>query len=110
MVEPAVLRGHGVTLEPLSLAHVDGLVAPAAKLLMLEHAFDNWKVLRVTLKTDARNERSRGAIVRLGATFEGIRRAHMLASDGTIRDSAYYSIVRDEWPAVRAGLVDRLRG
>ncbi|MCU1344528.1 MAG: N-acetyltransferase [Acidimicrobiia bacterium] len=79
-----------------------------AKLLMLGHAFDQWKVHRVTLKTDARNHRSRQAIERLGAQFEGIRRAHVLATDGTIRDSAYYSIVAAEWPAVRRGLCDRL--
>jgi len=79
-----------------------------AKLLLLGHAFDVWGVLRVTLKTDARNERSRTAIARLGARFEGIRRAHTTASDGTIRDSAYYSIVGTEWPGVRAGLRRRL--
>jgi N-acetyltransferase len=70
------------------------------KLLMLRHAFDVWSVLRVTLKTDARNEASREAIERLGATFEGVRRAHSAASDGSIRDTAYYSILRPEWPAV----------
>jgi len=81
-----------------------------AKLLLLGHAFDAWQVLRVTLKTDARNQRSRTAIERLGAVFEGIRRAHTLASDGTVRDSAYYSIVAAEWPAVRDGLRSRLVG
>jgi RimJ/RimL family protein N-acetyltransferase len=70
------------------------------KLLMLRHAFDVWSVLRVTLKTDARNQASRAAIERLGATFEGVRRAHSPASDGSIRDTAYYSILRPEWPAV----------
>lgn len=75
------------------------------KLLMLAEAFDGWGCLRITLKTDARNERSRTAIAALGATFEGVRRAHMPASDGGVRDSAYYSIVASEWPAVR----DRLR-
>lgn len=79
-----------------------------AKLLMLGHAFDVWNVERVTFKTDQRNRRSRRAIERVGATFEGIRRAHVLATDGTIRDSAYYSILRDEWPDVRAKLVDHL--
>lgn len=78
------------------------------KLLLLTHAFDVWRVLRVTLKTDARNARSRVAIERLGARFEGIRRAHVLAADGTVRDSAYYSIVRAEWPDVRTGLARRL--
>jgi N-acetyltransferase len=79
-----------------------------AKLLMLCHAFDTWGTERITFKTDARNTRSRAAIERLGAHFEGIRRAHVPASDGAIRDSAYYSIVRTEWPDVRAGLEARL--
>lgn len=78
------------------------------KLLLLGHAFDVWQTVRITLKTDARNLRSRAAIERLGARFEGIRRAHTTATDGTIRDSAYYSIVRSEWPAVHDGLLDRL--
>jgi RimJ/RimL family protein N-acetyltransferase len=78
------------------------------KLLLLAHAFDVWQVLRVTFKTDARNQRSRTAIERLGARFEGIRRAHTTASDGTIRDSAYYSVVAAEWPNVRDGLRRRL--
>jgi RimJ/RimL family protein N-acetyltransferase len=79
-----------------------------AKLLMLRHAFDTWEAERITFKTDARNARSRAAIERLGAHFEGVRRAHVLASDGGIRDSAYYSIVRVEWPAVRSTLEARL--
>jgi RimJ/RimL family protein N-acetyltransferase len=83
------------------------------KLLQLGHAFDVWRVLRVTLKTDARNQRSRTAIERLGARFEGVRRAHTTAGDGTVRDSAYYSILAAEWPAVRDGLrlrLDRAEG
>jgi len=83
-------------------------VNPEIKLLMLGHAFDTWNVERVTFKTDARNEQSRRAIARLGATFEGVLRAHKLASDGTIRDSAYFSILRDEWPAVKEKLVRRV--
>lgn len=75
-----------------------------AKYLMLSHAFDVWRVHRVTLKTDARNTQSRRAIERLGAVFEGVRRAHMPAQDGSIRDSAYYSIVPAEWPEVRTTL------
>ena len=77
-----------------------------AKRLMLEHAFETWRVLRVTLKTDARNTRSRNAIERLGAKFDGVLRAHVPASDGGIRDSAYYSILAAEWSEVR----DRLDG
>jgi RimJ/RimL family protein N-acetyltransferase len=71
------------------------------KLLLLTHAFDMWDVLRITFKTDARNAASRRAIERLGAKAEGVRRAHSPASDGTVRDTAYYSIIKSEWPAVR---------
>lgn len=78
------------------------------KSLLLSHAFDGWNVLRVTLKTDARNVRSRAAIERIGAAFEGIRRVHVPASDGTLRDSAYYSIIREEWPQIRLLLAQRL--
>ena len=75
-----------------------------AKHLLLSHAFDVWHVHRVTLKTDARNAQSRRAIERLGAVFEGVRRADMPAQDGSVRNSAYYSIVQAEWPAVRQTL------
>jgi N-acetyltransferase len=78
------------------------------KLLMLTHAFDVWHALRVTLKTDARNKASRGAIERLGARSDGVLRAHSPASDGTIRDTAYYSVLAEEWPEVRADLRWRL--
>lgn len=80
-----------------------------AKLLMLTHAFETWRVHCARLKTDARNERSRNAILRLGARFDGILRGHMPAADGTVRDSAYYSILDAEWPEVKARLVSRLR-
>jgi len=66
-------------------------------------------VRRVTLKTDERNMRSRNAILRLGAKFEGILRAHMPASDGGIRNSAMFSILAEEWPAVKTTLQARLR-
>jgi N-acetyltransferase len=75
-----------------------------AKLLMLEFAFETWGVHRVSLKTDARNVRSRKAIERLGAKFDGILRAAVPASDGGIRDSAYYSIVQNEWDEVKRRL------
>jgi N-acetyltransferase len=75
-----------------------------AKRLMLGYAFETWRVLRMTFKTDARNTRSRDAIERLGAKFDGVLRAHVPASDGGIRDSAYYSILAAEWPQVRARL------
>ena len=76
-----------------------------AKLLMLTHAFEVWQVLRVCLHTDVRNERSRAAIERIGGKFEGILRAHRMAADYTARDSARYSIVAVEWPAVKQRLI-----
>ena len=88
------------------------VVNTEAKLLMLVQAFDVWQVQRVALKTDARNERSRAAIERIGARFEGILRGHMpaLGPAGGLRDSAYFSILPDEWPAVRQRLETRLTG
>jgi len=80
-----------------------------AKLLMLTHAFETWRVHRVSLLTDARNTRSRAAILRLGARFDGVLRANRVASDGGIRDTAAYSIVEGEWPEVKAGLLSKLR-
>jgi len=79
-----------------------------AKLLMLAYAFDRWRVHRVSLMTDARNLRSREAIMRLGARFDGILRAARPASDGTIRDTAAFSILDSEWPAIRTRLQARL--
>jgi N-acetyltransferase len=76
-----------------------------AKLLMLSHAFEVWQVLRVCLHTDVRNLRSRTAMERLGCQFEGILRAHRMAADHIPRDSARYSIVASEWPAVKQRLV-----
>ena len=80
-----------------------------AKLLMLRHAFDVWHCRRVELKTDAQNERSRGAMEAMGATFEGIHRKHMLVRAGENRDSAWYSILDDEWPDVERRLTARLQ-
>ncbi len=79
-----------------------------AKLLMLEHAFERLGCLRVELKTDARNERSRGAMAALPAQFEGVHRKSMLVRGGRRRDSAWFSIIDDEWPEVRANLLRRL--
>jgi RimJ/RimL family protein N-acetyltransferase len=81
-----------------------------AKWLMLRHAFETWGVRVVRLKTDQRNERSRTAIERIGGKFDGIIRAHSPGADGTMRDSAYYSIVESEWPDVDADLRARLSG
>ena len=79
-----------------------------AKLLLLTHAFDVLGAMRVELKTDARNERARAAILALGAQFEGVFRKHMRMADGRIRDSAWYAITDEDWPAVRTRLVARL--
>jgi len=81
-----------------------------AKLLMLRHAFEAWGCRRVELKTDARNERSRGAMEAMGATFEGTHRKHMLVRGRENRDSAWYSVTDDEWPTVELGLTARLPG
>lgn len=86
-----------------------GRTNPAAKLLLLEHAFDVWGVNRVALRCDARNGRSARAIERLGATAEGRLRQHRIAADGSVGDTLYFSILRGEWPVVRAGLEERLR-
>jgi len=77
-----------------------------AKFLMLKHAFERWKVWRVNFSTDVRNQRSRAAIERLGAKFEGIIRAERMGADFTIRDSARFSIICGEWPGVK----ERLQG
>ena len=78
------------------------------KLMLLTHAFEDVGVRRVEFKTDARNERSRGALLALGAQFEGIMRKHMVVRDGGPRDSAYYSVIDDEWPALRERLRARV--
>ena len=80
-----------------------------AKLLMLEHAFERVGAMRVEFKTDARNFESRRALEALPATFEGVFRKHMLIHAG-IRDSAYYAITDDDWPAVKTNLERRLQG
>ncbi len=79
-----------------------------AKLLMLAYGFETWEVLRVCLHTDVRNLRSRAAIERIGGRFEGILRAHRMAADFIPRDSARYSIVAAEWPAVKQRLLQRM--
>lgn len=79
-----------------------------AKYLMLEHAFERLGALRVELKTDALNARSRAALAAIGATFEGVFRRHQLMANGRVRDSAWYAIVDEDWPAVRERLLARL--
>ncbi len=80
-----------------------------AKLLMLEHAFECHGCIRVEFKTDARTERSRRALAALPARFEGIFAKHMLVQGRQVRDSAWYAITDDQWPAVRTNLERRLR-
>jgi RimJ/RimL family protein N-acetyltransferase len=79
-----------------------------AKLLMLVHAFETWKCIRVEFKTDAINEKSRSAILRLGAKQEGIFRQHIVCSSGRLRDSVYFSILDNEWHAVKKNLLQKL--
>ncbi|MEV6654218.1 GNAT family protein [Streptomyces sp. NPDC051219] len=80
-----------------------------AKLLLLTHAFEDLGMGRVQLKTDHMNHRSQAAIARLGAKREGVLRRHRLRPDGTWRDSVYFSLLADEWPAAKANLGARLR-
>jgi len=80
-----------------------------AKLLLLTHAFDTWKCVRVELVTDVLNAQSRAAILRLGAKQEGILRKHLILPSGRVRDSVVFSIVDDEWPELKASLQNRLR-
>jgi RimJ/RimL family protein N-acetyltransferase len=79
-----------------------------AKYLMLRHAFEVWKCIRVELKTDVLNQRSRNAILRLGAKEEGILRKHLITWTGRVRDTVYFSILDSEWPAVKARLEAKL--
>jgi RimJ/RimL family protein N-acetyltransferase len=80
-----------------------------AKYLMLKHAFEEWRCARVELKTDALNQRSRNAILRLGAKEEGTLRRHVVTWTGRMRDSVYFSILDSEWPEVKAVLESKLR-
>jgi RimJ/RimL family protein N-acetyltransferase len=75
-----------------------------AKYLMLRHAFEVWKCMRVELKTDALNQKSRNAILRIGAKEEGTLRRHLITWSGRVRDTVYFSILDDEWPQVKAKL------
>ncbi|WP_061291439.1 GNAT family N-acetyltransferase [Herbidospora cretacea] len=79
-----------------------------AKYLLLSLAFETWQVHRITLKADVRNHRSRAAIEALGAHLDGVRRADSRGADNTVRDTAYYSILRSEWPAVRERILARM--
>jgi RimJ/RimL family protein N-acetyltransferase len=78
------------------------------KLLLMEHAFERECFLRVEFKTDAKNERSRAALAGLPAEFEGVFRKHMLVRGGERRDSAWYAVIDDDWPGVKAALGEQL--
>jgi len=84
------------------------LVNPECKLLLLEHAFDDWGAIRVQLKTDDKNVHSQRAILKLGAKFEGKLRNHRIRPDGTIRHTMMYSITNEEWPEVKYSLRKRI--
>ena len=79
-----------------------------SKLLLLTHAFEHWRCIRVELITDVLNQQSRTAILRLGAREEGILRSHMIMPNGRIRDSVVFSIIAEEWPEVKAQLEAKL--
>jgi RimJ/RimL family protein N-acetyltransferase len=79
-----------------------------AKLLLMQHGFESEGLLRIEFKTDASNERSRAALANLPAEFDGVFRKHMLVRGGERRDSAWYSVIDDDWPAVKAALRARL--
>ncbi len=85
-----------------------GKVNPECKLLLMRHAFETLKFHRVEYKTDARNARSRAAILKLGAKQEGILAKHMIMAGGYVRDSVIFSIIDTDWPAAKAGLEKRL--
>ena len=85
------------------------LVNTEAKLLMLMHAFEVWKCVRVQLVTDVLNEKSRNAIQRIGAKQEGILRDHLITETGRLRDTVFFSIIESEWPQSRAALEEKLR-
>ena len=86
------------------------VVNTEAKYLMLRHAFETWRCGRVELKTNARNQRSRQAILRIGAKEEGTLRNHMVNPDGSFRDTVYFSIIDSEWPEVKRLLEEKLAG
>lgn len=86
-----------------------GVVNPEAKYLLMRHAFDDWRAIRVALKTDINNLRSQAAIKKLGARYEGTLRNQRIRPDGSYRDTVIFSVIESEWPGVKAGLEERLR-
>ena len=127
VVFATVERGSGRTIGSTRFMNIDRVnrrveigstwIAPAwqrtavnseAKYLMLRHAFETWGCIRVELKTDGLNQKSRNAILRIGAKEEGTLRRHLLTWTGRVRDTVYFSILDDEWPEVKKKLEDML--
>ena len=92
----------------MASAHQRSAVNSEAKLLLLAHAFDVLNCNRVEFKTDSLNLKSRNALAGIGATEEGVLRRHMVTASGRVRDSVYFSVIREEWPSVRHHLEERL--
>lgn len=92
----------------LAVPHQRTAANTSAKRLLLGHAFDDLGAMRVELKTDSLNDKSRKAIARIGATQEGIFRKHLITASGRVRDTVYFSIIDSEWPAIRRTLDARL--
>jgi RimJ/RimL family protein N-acetyltransferase len=86
-----------------------GVVNPEAKYLLMRHAFDDWRAVRVALKTDIKNLHSQAAIKKLGARYEGTLRNQRIRLDGSYRDTVIFSVIESEWPQVKARLEERLR-
>lgn len=86
-----------------------GVVNPEAKYLLMRHAFDDWRAVRVALKTDIKNLHSQAAIKKLGARYEGTLRNQRIRPDGSYRDTVIFSVIENEWPQVKARLEQRLR-
>ena len=85
-----------------------GVVNPEAKYLLLRHAFEDWRAIRIALKTDVKNVHSQAAIRKLGARLEGTLRNQRIRPDGSYRDTVIFSIIESEWPAVKTKLEKRL--
>jgi len=97
-------RGVAIGYTWLSKSAQRTAVNTESKLLMLTHAFEHWQCIRVELLTDVLNEQSRAAILRLGSKEEGVLRSHMIMPSGRIRDSVIFSMIKEEWPEVKARL------
>jgi RimJ/RimL family protein N-acetyltransferase len=101
-------RGLEIGYTWIGRAYQGTTVNPECKYLLLGHAFETLGAVRVQLKTDGRNEQSQRAIARLGAKLEGVLRKHMILPDGYVRDTVMFSVIAEEWPAVKLGLERRL--